>query len=35
MPVPPILAEAQSLPLRLRVSLWMLCGAVSVRLAAV
>ena len=24
---PPTLAEAQSLPLRIRVSLWMLCGA--------
>lgn len=24
---PPTLADAQSLPLRLRVSLWMLCGA--------
>ena len=27
MPNPPTLAEAQSLPLRIRVSLWMLCGA--------
>jgi hypothetical protein len=27
MPSPPTLAEAQSLPLRIRVSLWMLCGA--------